>query len=325
MSERIDPLAGEVSLQAELTDKGVAASARSRAVTALDRLVGNLVDVPGAYIERWVQKIRRKSDFTQTLQEAEFQAGLDKLESDPQFGDRALNQFLMSQARKQNNREEVARIAISNLVEEQEAVVDETAEELDEDWLNTFEKHAENASGERLREMWGKVLAGEIRQPGTYSLSTLRFISELDLEIARLFQSISKYRLPRGFLPKPEHLRGEVLLEYNFLEEVGLLQGVNIGLQEEIKSNDDWCYYFLDQFAVRFRSQKSINMGIIPLTRVGREIATILPKEPEYNIAKFVAVNYKHISSEIEIVQKMGNLPDGQYKIRVIEKMQGKK
>lgn len=50
--------------------------------------------------------------------------------------------------------------------------------EVDDDWLNVFEQYAENASSERLREMWARVLSKESISPGNISLRTLRFLSE---------------------------------------------------------------------------------------------------------------------------------------------------
>ena len=49
--------------------------------------------------------------------------------------------------------------------------------ELDEDWLNVTERFAEDASTEQMQNIWGRVLAGEIRKPGIYSISTLNFLS----------------------------------------------------------------------------------------------------------------------------------------------------
>ena len=98
---------------------------------------------------------------------------------------------------------------------------------MEEDWLNVFEKHAENASSDRLREMWGHILAGEIRNPGSFSLTTLRVIAELDREIAEGFEKAVKTRMAPGVLPKPPDLVGTALMELTFLEEVGLLQDVS--------------------------------------------------------------------------------------------------
>jgi hypothetical protein len=53
------------------------------------------------------------------------------------------------------------------------------AETLDEDWLTGLQRHAENATSERLQQMFGRILAGEIRRPGSFSLFTLDLVSKL--------------------------------------------------------------------------------------------------------------------------------------------------
>lgn len=61
-------------------------------------------------------------------------------------------------------------------------------EEISEDWLNIFEKEACNKSSEDMRLLFGKILAGEIHKPSSYSMKTIKLISELDNEAAKLFQ-----------------------------------------------------------------------------------------------------------------------------------------
>ena len=43
---------GEGSLQASITESGLSFAARSRTITALDRLVGALIGIPAAWLER---------------------------------------------------------------------------------------------------------------------------------------------------------------------------------------------------------------------------------------------------------------------------------
>lgn len=50
-----------------------------------------------------------------------------------------------------------------------------------------FERYAEEASSERMQKLWSRVLAGEIRRKGSFSMRTLRFLSEFSQSDARLF------------------------------------------------------------------------------------------------------------------------------------------
>lgn len=54
--------------------------------------------------------------------------------------------------------------------------------------MNSFMRFAEDASSDRLRDLFGRILAGQIFRPGAFCLTTLRTLSELDQAIATDFQ-----------------------------------------------------------------------------------------------------------------------------------------
>ena len=64
----------------------------------------------------------------------------------------------------------------------------DTAEEIDDDWMAFFKGKVDNLGSEEVRILFGKVLAGEVRAPGSFSKRTLTMLSELDTETGRLFQ-----------------------------------------------------------------------------------------------------------------------------------------
>lgn len=68
-------------------------------------------------------------------------------------------------------------------------------DKLDDAFLNRFERYAEDASEEVLRAKWAKVLASEIRKPGTFSTKVLRTVDELDAPTAELFEAFCRNRL----------------------------------------------------------------------------------------------------------------------------------
>ena len=89
--------------------------------------------------------------------------------------------------------ETIAVLALEDLRETAGALPPPRTEAADEDWLNVFSRYAEDASSERLQQLFAKVLAGEIRKPGSFSLSTMRFIAELDRETAAAFKEAAAY------------------------------------------------------------------------------------------------------------------------------------
>ena len=292
MTEEKDPLAGEISVAAKLDEAGLTAQARSRAFVALDRLIGSAIDIPGALIEGVSRRLRLRNEAIERLMEAETEAAVKLLTEHPDAGERTLRRFLQEQERKQQNRDAIARETIEQLKLPPPPLADSAAqskganqdEAISEDWLNVFSSHADNATSEHLRSLWARILAGEIRQPGAFSLTTLRTLSELDQQIATMFEREVVDRFQQGLLPKSEALIDQVLLDLTFLEEVGLLQDVNGTLAMEVKPGPDGYGHISNgKYALRIRTKTPhpVQLPVIKITRVGREIASILPAEPE--------------------------------------------
>ena len=57
-------------------------------------------------------------------------------------------------------------------------------------WLNIFETEARPQSTKEGQILFGRILAGEIKQPGSYSMRTLKILGELDQNIASLFKNL---------------------------------------------------------------------------------------------------------------------------------------
>lgn len=62
------------------------------------------------------------------------------------------------------------------------------SEDISEDWLNEFENLARLKSSEEMKLVFGKILSGEIIKPGSFSIKTIKLISQLDNQAAKLFQ-----------------------------------------------------------------------------------------------------------------------------------------
>jgi hypothetical protein len=144
----------------------------------------------------------------------------------------------------------------------------DTPAALDHDWINLFASHAEHASGERLRMIWGRILAEEIRKPGSFALSTLRVILELDGDIATTFQELARLRLSNGFLMRPERMEGITLVRWSFLEEARLLRGVsgNMILNYPGKPDNGFVGIGAGQFFLHVGWQQAFHIPVVKLS-----------------------------------------------------------
>ena len=195
-----DHLSNETSISAELTETGVKASAKSRTVSSMDRLLGGAVDIGSAWLEGVAQRRRAKNRGEQQLVEAAVKYGLDRMNVDDEFAKRAFEGHFKKIARQQINKDAVVAEALEDLrtnpPSEQEASSGPPT--LDEEFIDAFERYSEAASSEELRQRWGRVLSAEIRKPGTFGAKVLRATDELDAVTAAIFERLSASRVNRS-------------------------------------------------------------------------------------------------------------------------------
>lgn len=156
---------------------------------ALGRLITGAVEVPVAYLEAQAGKIRAHGKGTEAVTLAAATAAAQRFGSDMDLADRAVNHFGAKIIQEQMNREAVARAAVEAIA----ASPPETATEVvvDEDWLTEFTEIAAKKSNKEIQAILGRILAGEISKPGTFSPATLQLLTTLSQTVARKFQLLS--------------------------------------------------------------------------------------------------------------------------------------
>jgi hypothetical protein len=112
---------------------------------------------------------------------------------------------------------------------------------IDDDWLYKWKENASKVSTEELQQLWGKILAGEVKSPGKYSLRTIEFLKNISQEEARFIELVAQFiisgciaRDENGIFEKNGITFGKLLL----LQELGIVVGVEaIGMSMEFKSD----------------------------------------------------------------------------------------
>jgi hypothetical protein len=249
---------------------------------ALSRLIGGATDIPAAWLEEIAQGIRDRKDARTAVSKALAGAAAELARNDDAIVQRATNAFLAKAIRAQENKEAVARKAVESLQESPNKSEDsEGPAAPDDDWFNVFEQYAEQASSEKLQDLWGRILAGEIRKPKSFSLRTLRFIAELDQETASLFEKYADAVVANNFIPKPQSLKSPVLTELLQLQDCGLVAEVlgTVVKPLPIKGPFGVLLPIADMWVqVTGKEDQHLNVPSILLTKVGREIVQILKK-----------------------------------------------
>ena len=300
--EDIDHLSNEVSVNAQLTDTGISARTRSRAVSALDRLGGAILDIPAAMLENTANRIRNKGRMATALQGAAMQRIEENEDLRP-----AIDAILASGIGSLVNKKHVMERAIIHLSSSDQDE-DPSADEVDADWLSNFAGYAEKASSEKIRDLWGRVLAGEIRRPGAFSLSTLRLLAELDQTLAAAFEQEVQHRFSGECILRGSGggLSGTQLTRILLLEEAGLIQHATPigGFRKTFAVNDQNTVVIPEGYlcvVLVSENNQPIGCPAIPLTRAGREIATILPPVDPMEVLRRLGETVKDSVIEIRI------------------------
>jgi hypothetical protein len=66
---------------------------------------------------------------------------------------------------------------------------------VEQDWVVRFFNYAQDISDEQMQELWAKILAGEVSQPGSFSPFTLHIVHLLGADDARVFDACCQYAL----------------------------------------------------------------------------------------------------------------------------------
>lgn len=142
----------------------------------------------------------------------------------------------------QENREAIGEEAFALMVANQQEV-----HEPDPDFVLRFHDDAQKITNEQMRELYARVLAGELARPGSIAVSTLEVLKRLDAETARLFQvwrSMSmgnadgaNYVLTLGLNPSDWERFGLRFFDFLKLEESGLVREFRAVINNNLEIN----------------------------------------------------------------------------------------
>ena len=145
---------------------------------------------------------------------------------DPEMMERATQRFYGMEIERQHNLEAIAQQTIEEFTNGEEPEVPE--EDISPDWRRKFTSYAGDVSEPEMQRVWAKMLAGEVVTPGSFSLRTLRLVSELDRTIAEAFAEVAKYHFCANalFISRKDWSEGEPLQRLALLEDSGLTHNI---------------------------------------------------------------------------------------------------
>ncbi len=144
-------------------------------------LIEKISDAIGGVFQPW--QIRRV---------AEAEADAEKIKAVTQIEitnlhHRALQRFIIEEAKKQNNIESITAKALPLLEEKAQP------QNVEDDWITNFFDRCRLISDEEMQMLWSKLLAGEANSPGKYSKRTVNLLASLDKTEAHLFTQLCTF------------------------------------------------------------------------------------------------------------------------------------
>lgn len=201
------------------------------------------------------------------------------------------NYVLAKETRKMNNTKSVVEKATSHFVEG-EKVSDEP---VNTDWTNRFFSIVEDISDKTLQDIWGRILAGEVKQPNSFSLRTLDLLRNVTKEEAELFVKASRFYVEKNFICTEEFalsLHETLLLgEAGFINSEGLVKEWNIepNSKLEILIDRNTLIILHNDTNKKILCQPSVKK----LSKVGIEILSLVEKTDRNKFYKILTQFFK--------------------------------
>lgn len=162
---------------------------------------------------------------------------------------------------------------------------------VDDDWLYRWRDFAGDASAETMQHLWGKILAGELKAPGSFSLRALDFLRNLSQDEAQAIERLSKLAIEDVIWRDEKPVLEQNGLPFSTLlalQDLGVLSGVeSLGLERTWKSTDS------NKFINALRSngkvllvrhddpKKELKLQVYLLTAIGRQVLRLGSFQPQ--------------------------------------------
>ena len=256
-------------------------------------LIEKVSDLVGGLFEP--RQIRR-------VAKAKADAALTRAQSEIEITDlhkRAARRWIEEEARRQQNMESIASTALP-LVED---TADPTA--VDDDWIIHFFDQCRNVNSGQMQDLWSRALAGEANSPGSFSKRTVTALAGLDAEEAKWFTTLCGYVFVIGSTMHPlvfdtvdrMYTSGDVTFStLSDLASIGLIRMggitgfVRTGLPKALT-----VYHYGRPLHLRLpqESGNELKVGMVVLTRIGKELAPICGSRPVEGFWEYVATHWK--------------------------------
>lgn len=193
-------------------------------------------------------------------------------------------------------------------------------EPVEQDWMNRFLNIAEEISDKDMQNIWGRILAGEIKKPKSYSLRTLEVMRNMSKDEAMSLMKASTFQVALDLVSTEPFALG--LMEQISLEDIGVVCGDELVRTFTIPTSGTISFELNRKARINVYAPAGIKIKFkgLKLTKAGQEIFTLIQ---EHVYDKF----YTNLSNAIKksgatkvTINEINSWNGSQYEYQVVEK-----
>ena len=189
--------------------------------------------------------------------------------------------------------------------------------EPDPDWTARFFDCVQDVSSEDMRNLWAKILSGEVEEPGRTSLRTLDILKNMTRVDAQKFRKICDFVIHDFVFYPKEYQNHHPTLSYDdviHLQDIGLLH-TSSGLQKNLNfgQRNSILLHYQDRILriLATNSIKEVNVPEVLLTGPGRELYKIVRCEIHIDYLQSFSRFLRGKNCELSYAHIIKRHPDG--------------
>lgn len=179
--------------------------------------------------------------------------------------------------------------------------------------MNRFFSYAEDISEDEMQNIWAKILAGEIKQPKSFSKRTLDVVRNLTKEEAELITRYSSQVLSNDMLVSFDNKID--VIDLATLDDIGFIDNEQLSQTRELASHSSTGYIYGNTVIVVENEKDQtikIRVPFYTLTKAGKEIMTLIAKEENPCFVKNMAEEFqKQGATKVSWHKLISRTPDG--------------
>ncbi|NHQ59832.1 DUF2806 domain-containing protein [Chlorobium sp. BLA1] len=188
---------------------------------------------------------------------------------------------------EEQRQKNIDKITIYGLLEA--ARISETSnEKIDRDWLNQFINVSQDVSSDQMQEVWGKILAREISNPGSFSLRSLEVLRTISRQEAEIFRKMVQFVFCVDNYRYIFHDHtiyngtGDGWNDYVLMREIGLFTPGIFGVNFRSSPNCNLVFKHGHlSFKIIASKDTDFHLNGYPLSVVGRELVKLIQITPD--------------------------------------------